>query len=249
MNNHLPLYGDIVPLDRGLHRDWRFQKIDDFSFARTLHAVLLLGSEFPQACHDYPIVFVREDKRVAPVALLGLREGENLFITEQGRWDARYLPAYLRRYPFVFAETAPDQLLLCIDAKCPNLHSGGESGEPLFETSGEPAPFVRNMLDFTQQFQLDYQRTLDFTSRLDQLGLFRDMTFNVGMAGAQGFAMSGFQIVDEEKLAKLEPAQVDTLFRGGLLGLVHAHLCSLVLANSLVQRLAPQPDPAAAKRR
>lgn len=119
-------YQKVVALNSDVHRNMRFAANEaNFLFARDTTAVLLAGVEFAEAGREYPIVFIRgQDQQLRPVALLGVRNGENLFVDEQGKWDARYIPAFVRRYPFVLAEGgAKGQLVVCIDEGCPALNA------------------------------------------------------------------------------------------------------------------------------
>ena len=103
-------YERPVLLDRERHRRRRVQPAGGFAFARRAHSLVLAAAEFNEACKEYAIVFTRSPAgKVVPVAMLGLRAGDNLFVGEDGRWDARYVPAFVRRYPFVLANDAEAQ--------------------------------------------------------------------------------------------------------------------------------------------
>src|SRR5678815_4155353 len=100
-------YRRIVPLDK----DFRLRLPEAGEaprFCHTLHAIPISAGEFPAAMRDYPIVFVRRsgDFDYTPMIILGLREGQNLFVMGDGKWDRRtYVPAYVRRYPFCLVAT------------------------------------------------------------------------------------------------------------------------------------------------
>lgn len=238
MTNAPQFYNALVLIDRNLHKDWSLRPVADAGFSRTAHAVLLLGSEFVEASHEYPIVFVRNDKEVVPIALLGLREGENLFVDEQGKWQARYIPAYVRRYPFAFSEVPDGQLLLSLDEAYSGLDKDGKEGQRLFDQEGKETPFLSNTLTFVQSFQEDLLRTRQLCAELDKLGLFKDMNMEATLTSGGRFNMGGFLVVDEQKLLGLEQQDIVRLFKNGVMGTIYAHLISMGNANHLVNRLA-----------
>lgn len=238
MSNALQFYQDIIPIDRNLHKEWALRATSDAGFSRNAHAVLLLGVEFVEALREYPIVFVRNGEQVMPVAMLGLREGENLFVDAQGKWNARYIPAYVRRYPFTFAEVPGGQALLSIDGAYSGLDKEGQVGQRLFDHEGKETDLIRNMLAFAQSFQDDYLRTRQLCDGIDKLGLFKDMNMEATLPNGGRFNMGGFLVVDEQKLLGLEEQDITRLFKNGVLGSIYAHLISLGNATHLVNRLA-----------
>lgn len=238
-NTPAPLfYKDIVPIDRTMHKEWTFSAVPDAGFTRNSHAVLALASEFAELSREYPIVFVRYGNQVAPVAMLGLREGENLFVDEKGEWQARYVPAYVRRYPFTFAEVqGSGQLLLSVDPCYPGISKVGGDGQRLFDERGQDTDFLKGMLDFAQRFQDDYVRTLQFCKVLDTLGLLKDMNINAQLPTGAHFNMGGFQVVDEDKLKAIDNEEVARMFRNGIMGTIFAHLISLGNVANLLPKL------------
>ena len=245
-------YERPVLLDRERHRRRRVQATSDYAFVRPAHSLALAGVEFNEACKEYAIVFTRSPAgRVAPVAMLGLRGGENLFVTEDGRWDARYIPAFVRRYPFVLTQLpGQDQLAVCIDEAFRGWNVA--AGEPLFDAEGRDTPFLRNALDFLTQYQREHERTQAFCARLEQAGLLKEMNARADLADGRAFTVDGLLVVDEPKLMALPDETVLSLFRTGELHLVSMHLASLSNMQRLVDRMAqrqssmpPAPQPAA----
>src|SRR3954469_6320165 len=160
-------YERPVLLDRERHRRRRVQPAQGFGFARKAHSVVLAGAEFGEAGKEYAIVFSRAASgQVVPVVLLGLRAGENLFVDERDAWDARYVPAFVRRYPFVLAELPGQSLAVCIDEAFPGLND--TEGELLFDAEGKDTPYLRNALDFLGHYQREHLRTEAFCQRLEQ---------------------------------------------------------------------------------
>jgi hypothetical protein len=246
----LVYYEKPVPLDRGKHGRRRIRPGASFAFARQANSLYLAGAEFAQACKEYAIVFTRNGNgRVVPVVMLGLRARENLYVDEAGSWQGRYIPAFVRRYPFVLAEL-PGQgsLAVCIDESYPGVND--TEGEPLFDAAGQDTPFLRNALDFLTACQRESLRTDAFCQRLDQAGLLMEMNARADLVDGRTFSVQGLLVVDEKKLVALPDATALTLFRGGEMHLVSMHLLSLSNMQQLVDRLArrkvpPAPQPTA----
>lgn len=242
-------YEKPVLLDRQKHRRRRVRGSSSFAFARNANSLYLAGVEFGEACKEYAIVFTRAaNGRVAPVVMLGLRSRENLFVDEQDRWSGRYVPAFVRRYPFVLADLPGESLGVCIDEAYAGL--GEQEGEPLFDEQGQDTPFLRNALDFLTQYQREYLRTEGFCRRLEESGLLTEMNARADLADGRSLTVGNVLVVDEQKLLALPDASALHFFRAGELHLISMHLLSLSNMQRLVDKLAqrhgvpPAPLPA-----
>jgi hypothetical protein len=237
----LVYYEKPALLDRDKHRRRRVRPAQGFGFARNANSVYLAGAEFNEACKEYAIVFTRSGAgTVAPVVMLGLRTRENLLVQEDGGWDARYLPAFVRRYPFVLAELAGQSLAVCVDEAYAGLSD--TEGEPLFDAQGRETAFLRNAVDFLTTYQREYLRTEAFCQRLAQAGLLTEMNARADLVDGRSFTVNGLFVVDEQKLMSLPDAAALALFRSGELHLVSMHLASLSNMQRLVDRLAQRKD-------
>ena len=239
-------YRKVVVLNSDVHRNLRFDTAKvDFSFARDTTAVLLAGVEFAEAGREYPIVFIRgQDQQMRPVALLGVRKAENLFVDEQGKWDARYIPAFVRRYPFVMADGgAQGQLVVCIDEGCAALNS--EHGEILINAAGKLEPRMNEVMQFLQNFQQEFLRTELITRQLDELGLFVQQGARFDTPAGETFQLNDFYLIDEAKFGQVADDKLPQLFRSGALGLAYLHLASLGNMRKLLDRLSARSAPQA----
>ena len=244
MNRPAPsLYHRSIPLDPALHRDRKVAQLTDFSIAKDLHAVFVTATEFPQAALEFPIVFVETGRHdvagrpmMSPVALLGLSHGENLHV-EGTRWDARYIPAYIRRYPF---STAAMPGASGINVLVDEAWSGfsDHTGEPLFEADDAPAPALKRAMDFLERFELEAERTHAFCERLVMLGVLKEMKADATLPNGQTLSVDGFHAIDEDKLHGLADATVLELWRTGLLMLMQVHLMSIANIRHLVNKKA-----------
>jgi len=231
-------YRKVVALNSDVHRNLKFsEKEANFSFARDTTAVLLAGVEFAEASREYPIVFIKgQDDQMRPVALLGVREGENLFVDEQGKWDARYVPAFVRRYPFVMADNGPNnQLVVCIDESCAALNA--EQGDLLINDEGQLEPRMKEVMQFLENFQREFARTELLAKQLNELDLFVQQGARFDTQSGETFQLNDFYLIDEAKFGKIPDEKLPDLFRSGALGLGYLHLASLGNMRKLVDRL------------
>jgi hypothetical protein len=238
-------YEKPVLLDRTKHRRRKVRASTSFAFARKANSVYLAGVEFGEACKEYAVVFTRgAGGKVAPVVMLGLRRHENLFVDAQDRWSGRYIPAFVRRYPFVLADLPGQSLGVCVDEAYAGLNE--QEGEPLFDDAGHDTPFLRNALDFLTQYQREYLRTEAFCQKLEQAGLLTEMNARADLVDGRSFTVGSLLVVDEKKLLALPDATALSLFRSGELHLISMHLLSLSNMQRLVDRLAQHTGTAAA---
>jgi hypothetical protein len=237
-------YEKPVLLDRTKHRTRKVKPSTSFAFARKANSVYLAGVEFGEACKEYAVVFTRgANGKVVPVVMLGLRAHENLFVDAQNRWTGRYIPAFVRRYPFVLAELPGQSLGVCIDEAFAGLNDA--EGEALFDEAGKDTPFLRNALDFLTQYQREHLRTEAFCRKLEQAGLLTEMNARADLVDGRTFTVGSVLVVDEKKLLALPDATALGLFRSGELHLVSMHLLSLSNMQRLVDRLGPGETTAA----
>lgn len=206
----------------------------DHRFAAITNSVPLVASELPQACKHFPILF-SEGAAPQMVALLGLRTGENLFVDSAGRWsEGAYIPAYVRRYPFIFLESDDSsEYTLCIDLAAPGVGTG--SGSRLFE-NGEPTDFTRTALDFCREYQAHFRFTADFIAALQEADLLVENRADVTLSDGERLSLSGFQVIDEERFNALPDETFLQWRRRGWLHLVYCHFISVGNWGALVDR-------------
>ncbi len=231
-------FKQLVALDRTLHADLKLKPVA-LTAAAGLPLAPLVSAEFFNASREYPIVFVRDARQMLmPVAVVGTPDGRNLFIDANGVWQANYIPAYVRNYPFALARTEPETVTVCIDEGCVELTT--HTGEPLF-AAGEPTPLLQEMIDRLHGYEDHAQFTLGFAQRLDAAGLLIDADARADLQG-QSVSVNGFQIVDEARLRALSEATVTQWFSSSELGLIYAHLISLGNFLQLLQRQSRAVD-------
>jgi hypothetical protein len=245
----LPLfYNDLTPLSSGVHGDWRMRSIDGAQFLKDVHAVPLLSEEILLAHRSYPIVFASGPEPV-PLALMGLNDGVNVVVDDRGMFpDDTYVPAYVRRYPFLLAKLREDSddLSLCFDPTS-EVIGAYDDGDPIFE-AGQPSDRTKGILGFCETFETSSQVTAAFSHELSEQKLFTDGEFTVQPDGAgQPYVYRGFQIISEEALKTLRGDVARKWIQNGLMPLIYAHLFSLnlmgeIFAKQKAQGKLPAPN-------
>lgn len=250
----LLIYETAVPVSSGRHGKASIELRKGYGFARGINSVPLMAVEFPQAAPEYAIVFAQNGAEVLPVVILGARSGENLYVKEDDGWNANYLPAFVRRYPFIFSANEDGKTFtLCVDEAFQGLNYLGR-GEALFDAEGKQTPYVDNVLKFLQEYRAHFLRTQAFCRKLVELDLLEPMRAQFTL-GSEKMSLGGFQAVDRAKLKALPGDKLAELAATDELELIYLHLQSmrnfsvvkdkLVLTRSQEAR-AEQPEEAPA---
>jgi len=236
MATQLLIYERAVPVSQQRHRDWYIRTGTDYGFAGKVNSVPLVAAEVTVASTSYPIVFAGEAD-VVPVVLLGVRDGENLYVDKEGRWDAKYIPAFVRRYPFVFSSTDDGKTFtLCLDEDFSGVNTEGK-GERLFDKDGERTQYLKNVLNFLQVYQAQFQRTQTLCKKLADLDLFEPMQAQVRLKSGQSLTLGGFKVVNRNKLKALPAETLGELAKADELEVIYAHLASLRNFGPMVERI------------
>ena len=245
----LPLfYKGLEPLSSETHAAFRMKIQDRAPFLAGQHAIPITVDEFPLVQRHMPIVFSVGDDAI-PLALMGLNEGVNVFVDDEGKLteDTFYVPAYVRRYPYMLAKLRPEaeELSLCFDPTADAI-GAFEEGEALF-ADGQPSDMTKNILQFNETFEQAGQRTHNFMNELREQELLMDGEVSIQPEGnAQPFIYRGFQMINEEKLTAMRGDQLRKLVQSGMLPLLYAHLFSLSLMRDVFARqvqLGKTPQP------
>jgi hypothetical protein len=237
MASQLLIYESAVPVSAARHADAAVEAGNDFGFTRKVNSVPLMAVEFPQAASEYAIVFGGTAQAFLPAVILGMRGDENLYLSEQGGWEAKYVPAFVRRYPFVFA-SAPDgkTFTLCIDEAFPGFNREGR-GQRLFGEDRKPSAYVASVLKFLEQYQIEFRRTQAFCEKLKALELLEPMRAQAKLGSGEQVALTGFLAVNRDKLKALPGDRLAELARTHELELLYLHLHSMRNFAAMGERL------------
>jgi hypothetical protein len=233
-------YERPVPLNRNQHKDLRLKGVPSLKFAAGVHSVPLTGVEFAPAARDLPILFAGSSVEDAgPMALLGLRQNENLFVDAEGQWAPNtYIPAFVRRYPFVLAEKPAgqegDDFTVFLDEAYEGF--GDSEGERLFKEDGSDSELLANAVGFLGEFQQHVARTQWFMGQLRKHNLLEPQSIRLQKDG-KSINLNGLFVISEERLRKLDAETAHEFLREGVFGWIYAHLVSLANIDRVAQRL------------
>ena len=228
------LYNDLVPLNSNDHATWKSKGLENAKFMEGQHAIPLTIEEFIPASRHYPIIFSAAEQPV-PLVLMGMNEGVNTFMDDEGMFTKQvYVPAYIRRYPFLLAKLRPDteELSLCFD---PTAGAVGEfdEGTALFD-GDKPSEATQGILKFCEDFENAGSQTYGFIQELTKLDLLMDGEVSIQQEGQdKPYVYRGFKMVDEEKLRELRGDALRKISQNGILPLIYAHLFSLQLMRDV----------------
>jgi len=229
------MFEKIVSLSYERHQNKRVKAASDFRFASGYHIAYLTVHEFSRASAIYPILFLEDQTKAGfrPVVLMGLDPGNNLFVDAKGVWNASYIPAIIRRYPFALSRSDDqDKYIICIDEDSALISES--DGELLFDEKGEPTSVVENVKQYLAELkQMDFL-TQEFCTFLREQNLLTPMNMRVNSSD-QIKNITGCYVINEDRLNNLS----DSLFlevRGKrYLPPIYAHLISLLQIERLTQ--------------
>lgn len=236
MAAQLLFYHSAVPVSSQRHLGLSVKVGADFGFARGVHAVPLTAVEIGRAAAEYPVVFTGEGENLMPVVVLGLEVGHNLFVRPDGTWDGSYIPAFVRRYPFVFSASEDGRsFTLCLDESFAGCNREGR-GEALFDAEGERTSYLNGVLHFVREYQVQHDNTRVFCSHLQELGLLEPMQAQFRLPGGGERNLTGFMAVNRVRLKALPPERLADLAVSDELELIYLHLHSLINLERLLGR-------------
>jgi len=234
-------YHEVTPLQK--NRKVRLLKPGEVpEFARNLNAIPISYSEFALVAREYPIVFTTGDagQSFAPVAVLGMTAGENLFCSGTAWAQNIYIPAYARRFPFCMAKVTLDKLeqqnrLICVE----KAHVDDKAGEPMFDAKGQPLEKWKEIERLLTEYEADLERSREMCAILADYAMLEPFTMQATLAkGGGAMHMTGMHRVAEGKIEHLNASQLKNLVKKGVLGRVYAHLISLDNFTKLLDRKA-----------
>lgn len=203
-------------------------------------AALATPAEFMALACEYPILF-RHDPATnsfSALALFGFEDGENLYLTDKG-WDASLRPLSVAIQPFLVGRSTngegPGQVH--IDMDHPRVARDGDGdGTLLFDDAGQPTPFLEDVAGKLGALDESYRAGAAFFAAIDRHGLLEPFAMDVSLPGGGSHRLVGYHLIDQEKLAALEPGPLAELHAAGHLVPAIAALASLGNLAKLVRR-------------
>jgi len=233
------MFNKITLLNSQIHARKKILPVNSFGFAKKSYIASLMINEFTMAAPIYPILFIKEGETLRPFALLGLKTGENLFVDDTGKWNANYIPAIIRRYPFMLGRVeGQDDLRLCIDEESEFLSE--DKGEPLFDSKGKPSQIIENAKKYLGELHNFSKVTDQFTKELEDRGLLSLLNIQLKDGKGNTRNIEGCFGVNEKQFNEISDESFIELRKRGILPLIYAHLMSLSQITRLVQlEIAP----------
>ena len=223
-------------ISKSRHAQANYHPRNGYHHAREQLVASVLLAELPKLIQHFVLGFVPSGERFTAVALLGIQQGQNLYVHPDGRWLGSYVPASVRGYPFNLLPDDQGQRVLCIDAE--QLTQNTDAGEPLFDPNGEPTEGVAKQLDFHQQCEADRQRTQKAMDALQQAGVLEPWPLAIPREEGQApIQVEGLYRIDEKALNTLDADTYATL-QGAPMALAHAQLFAAHQVHQLTQRAA-----------
>lgn len=239
VSGNILFYTSPEPLSKDKHSGLGVVRMErPFAFAAAGHVVPLTIAEFPFAAISFPIIFAGPERM--PLAVMGVNQGDNLFIHTDGTFTVGgYVPAFVRRYPFVLAaDEAQQRMVVCIEPTAAIFTDRKKADLPLFEDNGEPSEYTQNAIKFCEDFEAERRRTESFVKLLIDLDLFdqREATFNMIKEDGttEAVKLAEYFAVSDAKLAALPAEKLAELRDNGALEKIYNHLTSLVAWDRLV---------------
>ncbi len=227
MSKQLLIYETAVPVSAARHAKVSLEPSRDYAFSAGVNAVPLMAVEFLRAAVEYAIVFTVTGDEVLPAVVLGVRGDQNLYLSSDRQWQAKYVPAFIRRYPFVFSRSDDGKTFtLCVDEKHAGVNRDGR-GERLFDDDAKPTPYVEHVLKFLQEYQSQFERTRQFGRRINELGLLEAMQAQVTTPAGEKLSLNGFHCVSRDKLRQLDGEALASLAKTDELELLYLQLHSM----------------------
>lgn len=234
-------YRNVVVLSRERHEGWYIDGDQGYAFSANSNSIDIAASEFGAIAREYAIVFARDGNgNAVPAAVLGLERNKNLMVNEAGVWQGNYVPAYLRRYPFILAKESAEseKFTVCIDESYSGFNTAQE-GQQLIADYGEHGELLSNSVKFLQEFHQHTLITTQFCDAIDKAGLLDSMQANIALNSGAKYSLSGFFAVTREKLKALFAEQVKELLEKDYLDLIYWHMHALNNIDRLMQRIDP----------
>lgn len=228
-------YKEPVILNSETHKKTKCAPVEDYSFTKASNSCVVLGQEFLEAAKYYPVLFSKNDETIVPVVFLGI--DANLFVGDDGKWEKdHYIPAFIRRYPFIIAEgfAGDGSLTVCVDSKYEGF--AGKDGERLFTDKGEQTQYMKNVVTFLQKFHQQFGATKIFMDYIKELDIFKDVNAQITLQGDKKYRIPNLLMVDETKVRQLADDKIVELVKRGYLAWIYAHLYSLTNFGKILNK-------------
>ncbi|NVK25178.1 MAG: SapC family protein [Gammaproteobacteria bacterium] len=230
---------NFQPLHKNTHANTKLKQASNVEDLRNQHALGVVVQEFAVAGANYPIAFVKEEGKESyfPVAILGLEQNKNLFVSEEGKWQGMYMPARYTHKPLSVIPNKDDPNLFGIAINMDSEVVSEEEGEALFTEAGEETEYLEKRKQSLMTYVENEQITKAFLEAVAEMGLLHQQNISVKVREKE-YNLNGLYLVDEKKLNELSDEDFLKLRSRGFLGPIFAHLSSMHQVTALIQKQA-----------
>lgn len=240
MSKQLMIYDNIQPLS-DKHVKWSVN-VENYEYIKHLNSVPILATEISFAAAEFPVIFSQTSEgEFLPLAVMGLKEGQNLLLNEKNMLTTRYVPAFIRRYPFILGGAQGAEVMaVCIDEGSASVIQDGSKGQRLFKEDGTNTDFLNEVIEFQKDYQSRTELTRNFCKKLHELKLLEPMAGNITIKGKEEVKLNvgGFFVVKRENLKAISDEEALDLFKKDGLELIYSHMNSLANFNRLIDAMA-----------
>ena len=229
---------DFQPLHNETHKDVKIKRVTEVADLKDQHALGLVVQEFARAAAEFPVVFIKDgqSERFFPIAMMGIKQNENLFVTDENKWDAGYMPARYTHKPLSVIPHKDDEnkFAIAIDMASPLI---SKDGDALFKEDGSEAEHLENRKKSLMAYIEHEKITSAFIDTISKLELIEPRNLKVNV-GEKEINLNGLYMVDEKKLNELSDEVYLDLRKRGYLAPIYSHLGSIHQLNNLLKREA-----------
>lgn len=223
------------------HKNVKIRVDTGFGFAKNKHIVPVVINEFADVAANCPIVFVKDENggQLRVAAMMGLSPEINLYV-QDNEWQGTHVPMNLGRLPFAFAPVGDGNMLgAALDMDSEQVSE--TEGKALFEESGEPTEYFKQVNVFLSTLFQGEVATQKFTDAIEKYDLLRE--FHVQMEDENGGKreLVGLFTPTSNRLKQLSDEAVVELNKEGILAGLHIAIQSMAQIKRLA-RLHNQLD-------
>jgi hypothetical protein len=231
------MFKEPVLLNKEAHKFTTISPVQNYKHAKSFNAIVLSAQEMSEACKHYPVFFIQEEENseVVPVAILGVKEDENLFVNRAGNWEKEaYIPAMFRAYPFSLTKNQEGLYSIVIDNQYSELNK--EGGERIFNDDGELSEYGLRVQMFLQELYSNIESTKSMLKKLSSLDLLKRVDIDIEKDDKK-LKLSGLMQIDDEKLNSLRDKDLLELTKSGVMMIICKHLISLTNIKRLASKI------------
>lgn len=228
----------VETVDKSRHAKLRVKPNPDFAHASGFNLASVSLSELSACTANYPVVFVQspENQKMRPVAVFGLRPGENVYYDKE-RWESTYVPLMVQRHPFLIGfddrkDDDDNNLTICLDKNSSLLSE--DEGVALFNEAGDATDYLKSRNRLLSEIFEGEKLTERFTQKLEDLNLLSPFELILQPQNGEMRKVAGMFTVDERKLKALSAEQLVELHQLDFLPACYIILSSLFQMHSLM---------------